>query len=306
MKSVSQLFTEKTESGRTTYLLNTELALKFNSEQETAQFLVEAIRFWREKRKFFCGSDATSKWVGEGKKRKRIDLPEKKWGFHYKTPSDCGSCVSGQEILDKIFGSRHKFNALPFVVYHGDRQYSFSFDLLKHFTENGHDSTVHLIEEREQEEERRKAKVEDKQKRKLLKEQSAKLAKRLGDTAISEELRQQILPHADNKSLVIVSPDIAAVLTSRSEYGSGGGSIGYYDQVRVFFGSQADMKEWQWRDRYSESDDKPWLAVHAIGTVKVSKKDNEVNVEVELVNNRHGNRNRIETYTFDLSKPTDG
>ena len=95
--------------------------------------------------------------------------------------------------------------------------------------------------------------------------------------------------------------DVAAVLTSRSEWGSSGG-IGYYDQVRVFCGSQADMKEWQWRDRYSASNDKPWLAVHAIGAVKVSKKDNKVNVEVELVNNQHGNRTA--TYTFDPPKAT--
>jgi len=90
------------------------------------------------------------------------------------------------------------------------------------------------------------------------------------------------------------------VLTSRSEWGSSGG-IGYYDQVRVFCGSQADMKEWQWRDRYSASNDKPWLAVHAIGAVKVSEEDNKVNVEVELVNNRHDNRTA--TYAFDPPKP---
>jgi len=37
-------------------------------------------------------------------------------------------------------------------------------------------------------------------------ENQTKLAERLGDTAVSEELRRQILPHADNKLLVIVSP----------------------------------------------------------------------------------------------------
>lgn len=134
-----------------------------------------------------------------------------------------------------------------------------------------------------------------------LTEKEVKLNERLGDTVINNELRRQILPHADNKSLVIASSDVAAVLTSRSEWGSSGG-IGYYDQVRVFYGSQADMKEWQWRDRYSASNDKPWLAVHAIGAVKMSEKDNKVNVEVELVNNRHGNRTA--TYIFDPPKPT--
>jgi hypothetical protein len=283
MKTVEQLF------------LNAEFVPQFSGEQESAQYLVEAIRFWRDKRGFFC-HDTTWKWEGEGNKdAKRVDLPEEEWHFSYKTPSTCGGCVSSQKILDKIFGDHRKFNSLPFVTYHGDRQYSFPFDLLKHFAENGHDSTVRLIEERKQEARRRESEAEVEQNAKLHEEQGAKLAERLGDTAVSEELRRQILPYADNKSLVIMSPDIAAVLTSRSEYESSGG-IGYYDQVRVFFKNQTDIKEWQWRDRYSASNDKPWLAVHSIGAVNVSEKGNKVIVEVELVNNQYGNR--TVTYTF--------
>lgn len=302
MKSVSQLFIKKTKDEKTIYIINTELTLKFNGEQEAAQFLVEAIRFWREKRTFFC-HNTTTEWTGEGKERKRIVLPEEEWEFSYKTPSDCGGCVRGQEILNKIFGNCRKFNALPFVINSSDREYFFSFDLLKHFAENGHESTACLIEEHKQEEVRKEADVEAEQKHKLLKEQSVMLVERLAGEVISEKLRQQILPYAGNNSLTIASPDVAVVLTSRSVYGSGGGGIGYYDQVHVFFRSHAIMKEWQWRDRYSESADKPWLAVHAIGTVKVSEKDNEVHVEVELVNNHHGNRTA--TYTFDSPTPTD-
>lgn len=301
MQSISQLFTEKTEGERTSYHLNTELVLQFSGEQEAAQFLVEAIRFWRDKRELFCYDNAGKRWEGEGKDAKKVGLPEEEWHFGYKTPSDCRGCVSGQKLLDKIFGDRRKFNALPFVTYHGDRDYSFSFDLLKHFAENGHDSTVCLIEERKQEAARKKAEAEVDQKRKLREEQNAKLAEQLGDMVVSEELRRQILPHANNKSLVIASPDVAAVLTSRSEWGSGGG-IGYYDQVRVFCGEQVVLKEWQWRDRYSSSNDRPSLAVHAIGAVKVSENDKEVNVEVELVNNHYDNRTA--TYTFDSPKPT--
>ncbi len=113
---------------------------------------------------------------------------------------------------------------------------------------------------------------------------------------ITKELQQQILPYADRKSLVIVNPNVAAVITERSEYGSTGG-IGYYDQVRVFCGSQSEMKEWQWRDRYSASNDKPWLGVNSIGEVKVSEKDSNVIVDVELVNGKY--ENRTVTYTFD-------
>jgi len=301
MQQVKQFFTKNVEGERVCYHLNTKIELQFGNDQEAARFLVEIIRFWRKKRDLFC-NETTWKWEGEGKDAKRVDLPEEEWCFSYKTPSTCGSCVDSQEILDKIFGDRRKFNALPFITYHGDRQYSFPFNLLKHFAENGHDSTDHLIEKCKQEAARKKAETEAEQKRKLREEQNAKLAERLlGNKEVSEELWRQILPYADNKSLVITNSDVAVVITSRSEWGSSGG-IGYYDQVRVFCGSQADMKEWQWRDRYSASNDKPWLAVHAIGAVKVSEKDNKVDVEVELVNNQRGNR--TVTYTFDPPRST--
>lgn len=113
---------------------------------------------------------------------------------------------------------------------------------------------------------------------------------------ISDELREQILPYASNGSLTIINPEIAVVITDRSDFGTTGG-VAYYDQVHVFYGSQADMKEWQWRDRYSASNDKPWLRVHSIGAVNVVDKDDKVSVGIELVNNNHDNR--TVTYTFD-------
>jgi hypothetical protein len=315
MQGIHQLFVETGETERVIgwssvegeikaqgpfYELNAEFKPQFSNEQEATQYLVEAIRFWRGKTTLFCGED-TQRWEGEGKDAKRVDLPEEEWNFSYKTPSTCGRCRRAQELLDKIFGDRRKFNALPFVTYHGDRQYSFPFNLLKYFAENGYDSTVRLIEERKQEEARKKAEAEAEQQRKRREEQETKLAERLGDIVISDELRRQILPYADNKSLVIASSNVAVVLTSRSEWGSSGG-IGKFDQVHVFCGSQADMKEWQWRDRYSASNDKPWLRVDAIGAVEVSEKDDKVEVKVELVNKQYGNR--TVTYTFDPPKPT--
>ena len=277
------------------YDLNYGLELDFHNKQESARFLVEVIRFWQGRAKLFCG-ERTKQW--DEKSEKWIDLPEEKWKFSYKTPSTCGGCVRAQRILDEIFGSREKFNALPFVTFQGDRQYSFPFDLLEYFAENGHDSTIRLIKERGQEAARKKAEAEAERQRKLRKEQNAKLAERLDGMTISDELRRQILPYVD-EPMVIASSDVAAVLTSRSEWGSTGG-IAYYDQVRVFCGSQADMKEWQWRDRYSASNDKPWLQVDSIGTVKISEKDKKVIVEVELVNEEYSNR--TVTYTFDLPK----
>ena len=129
------------------------------------------------------------------------------------------------------------------------------------------------------------------------------LTQRLGNIEISEELRRQILPYADKETLVVVNPNVAAVITPRSEWGSSGG-IGRYDQVRVFCGSQSAMQEWQYRDRYSESADRPLLAVDGLGEVKVSERDNKVVVEVELVNNHRGRTTRTATFTFDQSKET--
>jgi hypothetical protein len=298
MESVNELFVKKTEGDKTRFSINSELALRFNNEQEAAQFLVEVIRFWHKKCRLFCG-DSTWKFVGDGNERTRVDLPEDEWGFDYKTPSDCGGCVRGQEILDKIFGSRQKFNALPFVIFHGDRQYSFRFELLKYFAENGLDSIVRLIEDRKKEEARKQSEVKAERQRKLRQEQDVKLAERLGGKVVSDELRRQILPYVDNESLVFVSHDVAAVRDERHEYGSSGG-VGMYDQVRVFCGSQSETQEWQWRDRYSASNDRRDLAVHSIGAVKVSKKDNRMVVEVELVNRNYGNRTA--TYTFDPPK----
>jgi len=91
---------------------------------------------------------------------------------------------------------------------------------------------------------------------------------------------------------------ITAVIDRRSEYGSSGG-IGYYSQVRVSYGDQTQMQEWQWRDRYSASKDRPWMAVNEIGEIEVVEEENEVIVRVELINHKYGTRTA--TYKF---KPT--
>jgi len=272
------------------YELNPEFRPQLKDEQEAAQLLVEVIRFWREKIHMFCYQYTPER---EG------DLPEYNWRFGYKTPSTCGRCVMAQNLLDKIFGDRSRFNALPFVTYEGDRFYSFSFEMLKYFAENGYEATVRLINERKKDKLRKAAEEELEKQRRIRAEKERKLAEKLGGRTISEELRQQIIPYADNKSLVIVSPNIAVVQTFRSEWGSSGG-IGYYDQVRVFCGSQSEMREWQWRDRYSASNDKPWLAIDEIGNIKISEGE-KVTVEVELVNKKYGNR--TVTFTFDPPKP---
>jgi len=279
---------EKNDEGKTYFMLNDQLKVpKFKSDQEACQFLVDVVREWTGKTGLACGGSP------------HREEPESEWGFSYKTPSTCGGCIRAQEILDKIFGDRSKFNSLCFVQYHGDRQYSFSFEMLKHFAENGKENTVRLMQERKQEAARKDAEAKAEEQRKLCEKQDAKLNERLGKTKISDELRQQILPFVDRETLKIVNSEIGAVVDSRSEYGSSGG-IGYWDQIRVFCGAQSQMQEWQWRDRYSARNDKPWNRINGIGKVKVSEKDNKTVVEVELLNEKHSNRTAW--LTFDKPK----
>lgn len=121
-----------------------------------------------------------------------------------------------------------------------------------------------------------------------------------GNIEISEALKRQILPYAQHARLTILNSRIAVVITSRSEWGTSGG-IGYWDQARVFFGSQVQMQEWQYRDRYSANNDKPWLRIDAIGSVKVSEEGETTVITIELLNNQHGSR--IVKFTFDKSEP---
>lgn len=122
----------------------------------------------------------------------------------------------------------------------------------------------------------------------------------LAGRQITDELHAQILRYAGKASLVVASQNVAAIVDHRSEYGSSGG-IGYWSQVRVFCGSQSQMREWQWRDRYSASNDKPWLSVQGFGAISVVEVDGKMNVELELVN-KGGNRKTM--FIFDPPKPS--
>ena len=299
-KKVEKFFVEMTEGNETYYDLNNKLSVKCEDKQLGVQFLVEVIRFWHMKKGLFCGDGNTWDWKKDDEgKRQKVYQPENEWSFSYKTPSDCGGCVRGQELLDKIFGSRRIFNSLPFVTFRGDRLYAFRFDLMKCYAEKGHDAVVELMEAQKQERARKKAEEEAQKQQTLHEEQKAKLRERFGDAEISDDLYVQITKYAENSSLVIVDKDTAVVTDSRSDWGSSGG-IGYYDQIRVFYGQQSNMQEWQWRDRYSASKDRPSLAIHGIGKVDVAKKENMVSIEIELINNKYGNRST--TFSFKQKK----
>ncbi|MFA6198141.1 MAG: hypothetical protein WC734_03240 [Patescibacteria group bacterium] len=292
---VAAFFVEKTEGNEAYWAINDGLTLALESVQERCAFLADVIRYWHDRRRFFC-HDNTTTWEGEGENRARVDLPESSWTFSYKTPSDCGGCVNGQRFITKIFGNCRVFNALSFVTFHGDREYSFRFDLLVLFAEQGEAAVKAKVAEEKAEAARCQAEVEAEANRKQLEAQKAKLAERFAGVEISDELYAQILKHAVDSTLTISSPNVAAVVTSRSEWGSSGG-IGYWSGVRVYYGAQSDHQEWQWRDRYSADNDRPYLSINSLGAITVIETGGKIEITVEL-KNRTGSR----TTTFIFEK----
>ena len=103
-------------------------------------------------------------------------------------------------------------------------------------------------------------------------------------------------------NVVAPSPDVVVCVTNRSEYGGSGG-IGYFDSVRVYYHGQTQMKEWQWRDRWSASNDRPWLSIHEIGKIDVSVSEGKATVTVE-VKNRDPRGNRSAVFTFEHKEET--
>lgn len=292
---VARFFIEEVEEGHSSWKRNVLLELTIETIQEQCAFLADVIRHWHDRRRFFC-HDNTTKWEGEGENRARVDLPESGWTFSYKTPSDCGGCVNAQRTITMIFGNCRVFNALPFVTCHGNREYSFRFDQLVLFAEQGEEVMKAKLAEEKAEAVRVQAEADAVAARNQKEAQMAKFTERFGGVEISDELYAQILKHADDSTLTISAPNVAAVVTSRSEWGSSGG-IGYWSGVRVYYGAQSDHQEWQWRDRYSASNDRPYLSIHGLGAITVIENDDNVEIKIELKNRNDSSRSA--TFIFE-------
>jgi len=118
-------------------VINDDVKLDAMNVQEAANYLVEVIRFWRTRGGIFCVNEIDVRVEGRA-----VELPEDEWSFMYKTPSTHDGCVRSQRILDKIFGGRWIFNALPFVRHEEDRVHTWKFGALKSFAEHGPDHVV--------------------------------------------------------------------------------------------------------------------------------------------------------------------
>ncbi len=281
--------------------INENLKLNFTNNQEACQFLVELIRYWLKQKKeyrmtLFCGQSIKKR----NENNEIVIKPENEWEFHYKTPSTCGSCVRAQQILSKIFGSEHNFNRLCFVEHKSDREYKFKFSLLKYFAEHGEKKTKKFIKKLKEEEARKKAE-EEKRKRALQRKKNAEKLKEMIKTKISGKAEKWVLDLMEEKMISIikvVDPDVIICKTTRSEWGGGSG-IGYFDQIYVYYYGQTNMKEWQWRDRWSADFDRYDLQINNIGEVEIKSEEKDV-VKIELINEKYGNR--YTEFTFEPQK----
>jgi len=120
--------------------------------------------------------------------------------------------------------------------------------------------------------------------RTIVRDALAKVGVKLSDEAIN--------------AVVVINPNVFLWLTDRSEYGGSGG-IGYFDQVHAYFYGQTQMIEYQWRDRYSASKDRPWLKVNSLENPTISIGRKVATVNVTLVNNQG---KRSEQFIFEKKK----
>jgi hypothetical protein len=264
------------------FFLNEKEVPVFSDEQEAAKFLVEVIKKWAPQGLFVneVTNSKTGKWFQASEPPWEIPSPDE-LVFSYRMfrgKPDSSYDVPVVELINKILP---RFESLEFVEKKvicncgcGHFVFQIPFKKLEFFAKEGRQGFMRLKEIKITEENRRKnARVDS-------------IAKGI---AINSELRAQLVANEYRGTVKVVSPEVAVMQDRRLDYGSGGGT-GYYDQVRVFYRTQSELKEWCWRDRYSASNDKPWLAVNDIGEVKISEQGNKVKVDVELTNIHHGNR----------------
>jgi hypothetical protein len=287
--------------------------LQFETPEEAVQFLIDAIRFWKDKFPLFFNDNHT-RWRKQ-KSRNRlkwVELPENKWKFDYQYKkgcycncsecyySYCKRCDRSNKVLHKIFGDTKNFNNLPFVTFHNYSggyycYYCFSLNLLKYFVKHGHKKTSQLVEKIKERKKKKKAEKRAKEEAAYKQKKLDELNEMLNGEPIDPNLQKQILEYV-GYGLHFVNSEVAVVVTSRTISGNTGGN-GYYDQVRVFYKNKELMREWQWRDRFEARKDKHWLRVLDIGEVNITKEDNTLKVKVERINDqKYHNRSTIFTF----------
>lgn len=260
---------------------------EFVSDQERAQLLLNVIQTWAGKENItcFCSGEGSlenfdwKKW-SETPESERSETP-----LGWKYPSDCGRCRVTREILTGILGD----SEFPFIESHGNRRYSINLKKLRVYAEDGPEILISKETEEREEAAKRAAKMHEE-----------KVTEALNGAEVSEVVRRQLVTFVSGNGFLgtpkVVSKDLVIISGGRQEYGNTGG-IGMFSQARVWYKGHTDLKEWQWRDRYSPSHDQPSLHINGIGNVEVETKGSTVEIKVELMNSQHGHR--FTTFTFE-------
>ncbi len=148
-------------------------------------------------------------------------------------------------------------------------------------------------------EEERRIAIEKKlaEERKLAQKSVAEL---LGGEKVSDaNLRAMVEFCQDSnwpESTKVISPDVI-ICVGRRHLDSGSAGMGYFSQIHIWYKGQKDMREWQWRDCYSASADRPELFIYGVGEIEVESSDGKVKIKIELLNREHGSR--YTTFTFE-------
>lgn len=231
---------EPDEKGRKPINLNKNIKIDLETDQEKAQLMVAAIDEWGAKGRFFCsGSDPKQVSMG------------------YKVPSTCGSCVRAQEFVSLIWGSTKVFNSLPFVEFHGDRQYSFKVDLLRYFAEYGREKTEERIKQIRIEEQRKKAKKAEEEEKVQRQKKTEELVKRFGNGVREVPgLLDFLLSQTDTIDFVDAKPKkgLAAFLLDK-HWWSGSSGIGMASIVGVYRDGEIKSRSFTYRDQYDPHKD---------------------------------------------------
>ncbi|MAE10076.1 MAG: hypothetical protein CMF78_02645 [Candidatus Marinimicrobia bacterium] len=219
----------------------------------------------------------------------------------FKNPSSCGGCVNGKVNLGAIFGEK-----IPYLKYKGDRCYDIEpFDNYKNpgyseatpqgtiYHKTATDIEILALYGKEKSEQllgninKIKNDIEAvKAERKLNEDVMVLLGENYKD--VKEKMPEAIdfLKEIGPSSLDLQDVDVKnktlVFLGSRSEYGKSGG-IAYFSRVIVWSNGQSQEKEYQWRDRWSASNDQPQYHFNKLEIQDVKKAKNSLNLKIEAI-----------------------
>lgn len=159
-----------------------------------------------------------------------------------------------------------------------------------------------LEEERQQQQIREKLECE---KQLELSRRKTLLNKEICGFEITDDLREQLLPYViEGKKVKVCSSEVAFIITNYWGNDAPRSKACHWSTARCFYGSQNELRRWltlnRTSDRCADTFRANHLEIHQLGEVKISTASNNnemVVIEVELVNERYGNR--WESFTFD-------